>query len=82
MLFHRLSVSALLVAASFQLSEAAVTRSAKDPLSACASTNPQSDKIKEAFVFAYNAYKKYAWGHDELLPLSKSYSDSRNAWGG
>ncbi|GAA5811297.1 hypothetical protein MFLAVUS_004730 [Mucor flavus] len=81
MLFHRLSVSALLVAASFQLSEAAATRSAKDPLSACASTNPQSDKVKEAFVFAYNAYKKYAWGHDELLPLSKSYSDSRNGWG-
>lgn len=76
MLFNTLSVCALLVTASFQLAEAASTKR-QDPLSACASTNAQSEKIKEAFLFAYNGYKKHAWGHDELLPVSKSFSDSR-----
>lgn len=25
--------------------------------------------------------RKYAWGHDDLTPLSKSFLDSRNGWG-
>jgi hypothetical protein len=32
-------------------------------------------KVKAAFIHAWNGYKKYAWGHDELKPLSKSYRD-------
>ena len=26
-------------------------------------------------MHAWSGYKRYAWGHDELLPLSKSYHD-------
>lgn len=32
-------------------------------------------QVKTEFMHAWNGYKKYAWGHDDLLPLSKSYKD-------
>jgi ER degradation enhancer, mannosidase alpha-like 2 len=32
-------------------------------------------QIKQEFLHAWNGYKKYAWGHDDLKPLSKSYHD-------
>lgn len=32
-----------------------------------------AEKVKQAFLHAWNAYKKYAWGQDQLKPLSKSY---------
>ena len=32
-----------------------------------------ADKVKLAFLHAWNAYKKYAWGKDQLKPLSKTY---------
>ena len=28
-----------------------------------------------AFRHSWSAYKKYAWGHDQLKPLSKSYEE-------
>lgn len=31
--------------------------------------------VKEEFLLCWNAYKKYAWGYDELSPLSKSASN-------
>lgn len=32
-------------------------------------------QVKAEFLHAWNGYKKYAWGHDDLRPLSKSYKD-------
>ena len=29
----------------------------------------------EAFKLAWDAYEKYAWGHDEYHPLSKTHSE-------
>ncbi|KAJ3920511.1 seven-hairpin glycosidase [Lentinula edodes] len=37
--------------------------------------------VKEMFVDSYNAYRTYAWGHDDLLPVSASFTDGRNGWG-
>eukprot|EP01064_Diplonema_japonicum_P027697 TRINITY_DN4058_c1_g3_i2.p2 TRINITY_DN4058_c1_g3~~TRINITY_DN4058_c1_g3_i2.p2 ORF type:complete len:374 (+),score=78.28 TRINITY_DN4058_c1_g3_i2:47-1168(+) len=34
-------------------------------------------KVKDAFKHSWNAYKEHAWGHDELMPLSKRPKD----WG-
>ncbi len=34
-----------------------------------------SKKVKLEFLHAWNNYKKYAWGHDALKPLSKGYFD-------
>ncbi|HQU86905.1 MAG TPA: glycoside hydrolase family 47 protein [Pyrinomonadaceae bacterium] len=32
-------------------------------------------QVKAEFLHAWNGYKKYAWNHDDLKPLSKSYRD-------
>ena len=32
-------------------------------------------EVKAEFLHAWSGYKKYAWGHDDLKPLSKSYHD-------
>ncbi len=32
-------------------------------------------KIKNEFLHAWDGYKKYAWGHDELKPISETYKD-------
>src|SRR5512143_2419667 len=34
-----------------------------------------ADSVRTEFLHAWNGYKTYAWGHDELKPLSKSYND-------
>ena len=31
--------------------------------------------VRAEFLHAWNGYKKYAWGHDDLKPLSKSHHD-------
>ncbi|MGH9873899.1 MAG: glycoside hydrolase family 47 protein [Pyrinomonadaceae bacterium] len=38
-------------------------------------TNPTAAAVRAEFLHAWNGYKKYAWGHDDLKPLSKSYHD-------
>ncbi|HIH97921.1 MAG TPA: hypothetical protein HA346_02820 [Thermoplasmata archaeon] len=30
-------------------------------------------KIRGEFWFAWKGYEKYAWGHDELRPLTRTY---------
>ncbi|MCF8259410.1 MAG: glycoside hydrolase family 47 protein [Melioribacteraceae bacterium] len=34
-----------------------------------------SEMVKREFIHAWNGYKKYAYGHDALKPLSKSFRD-------
>jgi len=36
---------------------------------------PLAKQVRSEFLYSWNAYKQYAWGHDELLPLSKSSHD-------
>jgi len=36
---------------------------------------PTAQNVKDEFVRSWNAYKQYAWGHDVLLPLTKTNSD-------
>ena len=39
---------------------------------------PQNERQKavvEAFMHAWTAYKTYAWGHDELRPVSKGWQE-------
>jgi len=50
--------------------------------SSFAQTKPQkvdkkqlAKQVKSEFLHAWNGYKKYAWGHDDLKPLSKTYKD-------
>src|SRR6266581_2087983 len=32
-------------------------------------------EVRAEFLHAWDGYKKYAWGHDDLKPLSKTYHD-------
>jgi len=34
-----------------------------------------AERVREEFRHAWQGYKQYAWGHDALKPLSKSYHD-------
>src|SRR5579864_7057064 len=34
-----------------------------------------AERVRQEFLHAWNAYKQYAWGHDELTPLSKGHHD-------
>ncbi len=34
-----------------------------------------AERVRRDFQHAWSGYKQYAWGHDELKPLSKSYRD-------
>jgi mannosidase alpha-like ER degradation enhancer 2 len=34
-----------------------------------------ASQVRSEFLHAWNGYKKHAWGHDDLKPLSKSYHD-------
>jgi len=34
-----------------------------------------ASEVKAEFLHAWNAYKTYAWGHDRLSPMSRTYHD-------
>ena len=34
-----------------------------------------AEQVKAEFLHAWRGYEKYAWGHDDLKPLSKTYHD-------
>ncbi|KAH6877379.1 glycoside hydrolase [Coprinopsis sp. MPI-PUGE-AT-0042] len=42
---------------------------------------PYKDEVKKMFTDSYGEYKKYAWGHDDLNPLTNTSGDGRNGWG-
>ncbi|XP_060069698.1 endoplasmic reticulum mannosyl-oligosaccharide 1,2-alpha-mannosidase-like [Ylistrum balloti] len=35
----------------------------------------RQEAVVDAFRFAWNAYKKYAWGHDEFHPITRTHSE-------
>lgn len=37
----------------------------------------RAEAVKNAFLHAWNGYKQYAFGHDELRPLTNGTSDTR-----
>ena len=36
--------------------------------------------VKDSFRHAWDGYKKYAWGHDEIRPVSKTFRDPFAGW--
>src|SRR5260370_5794894 len=68
-----LAVSASLCVAQTKKDTAAPPQSKTGPASA--DPGPMAKQVRAEFLYAWNAYKQYAWGHDELKPLSQSYHD-------
>jgi len=42
---------------------------------AAAGDAAMAQRVREEFLHAWTGYKQYAWGHDELKPLSKGFHD-------
>ena len=40
-----------------------------------ASQNARQKAVVDAFLHAWAGYRKFAWGHDELKPLTRSFSE-------
>jgi mannosidase alpha-like ER degradation enhancer 2 len=45
------------------------------PLAVHAQNKQLAAEVKAEFLHAWNGYKKYAWGHDDLKPLSRTHHD-------
>jgi len=45
------------------------------PVPAPAQAPPDADSVRTEFLHAWNAYRRYAWGHDALKPLSRQPHD-------
>ena len=45
------------------------------PAAQTPSPGPMALQVRSEFLYAWNAYKQYAWGHDELKPLTQGYHD-------
>jgi ER degradation enhancer, mannosidase alpha-like 2 len=59
-----------------QISASPATQPLHVASSAPAPNNVEMAKrVREEFLHAWSGYRQYAWGHDELKPLSKSYHD-------
>ncbi|PKS12869.1 hypothetical protein jhhlp_000209 [Lomentospora prolificans] len=43
--------------------------------------NDKIDAVREVFKRSWDGYRKYAWGHDSLRPITNSFFDDRNGWG-
>ncbi|KAL7276469.1 hypothetical protein RUND412_000531 [Rhizina undulata] len=39
------------------------------------------EAVRSAFKHAWAGYKKYAWGHDEVRPVSNTFRDPFGGWG-
>jgi mannosidase alpha-like ER degradation enhancer 2 len=48
---------------------------AKAPVAESFPRAEMAERVRREFLHAWNAYKQYAWGHDDLRPLSKSHRD-------
>ncbi|MGH8147667.1 MAG: glycoside hydrolase family 47 protein [Rhodanobacteraceae bacterium] len=67
-------IRALLLLAAFVAAPVTVTHAApasQRPVDSAA----MAARVKAEFLHAWNGYKQYAWGHDELRPLSKKPYD-------
>lgn len=65
-------IASLLVSLLFAGSHAAVAQPVFNPFKIKADLAQQ---VQKEMVYSWKAYKKYAWGHDELRPLTRTYYD-------
>ncbi|PFH48014.1 glycoside hydrolase family 47 protein [Amanita thiersii Skay4041] len=45
------------------------------------SASSDRDSVRKLFTDSYQAYKDFAFGHDDVSPISQTFSDGRNGWG-
>lgn len=65
--FYAACVFAIVIAAPLILAGQSI-EIPKDP-------GPMARQVRQEFLSSWNAYKQFAWGHDELKPLSRTSHD-------
>jgi len=70
-----LLVVMVLVAPGWIAAQSSHESKASAPKPAATADAEMANRVRQEFLHAWNGYKKYAWGHDELRPLSKTYRD-------
>ena len=58
-----------------------VTPSAAASASAVAINEYRRQQVRQAFLHAWTGYDHYAWGHDEIRPVTNETNDSWGGWG-
>src|ERR1700694_3456889 len=66
---------ALALPTQYAVAQSAGKTSKKRLPSETAADAATARQVREEFLHAWNGYKQYAWGHDELKPLTKTYHD-------
>lgn len=74
------SLRLLVIAISFSPSAFAV-QVQKPGLKLPPGASAAQAQVKQIFTNAFSAYEKFAFGHDDLTPVTKSFTDGRNGWG-
>lgn len=79
MLFNKISFFALTISSLLTVDAASTKTFGEEQFvfSACKPLDDRAERIRASFNHTYSGYKKYAYGHDELLPVSNRFSDSR-----
>ncbi|CAL1699575.1 unnamed protein product [Somion occarium] len=80
MSFHRLAVAALLTC-SLDVSSVLGARVQSPFLILPPDARTHQQAVQDIFLTSYNAYLKFAFPHDDLTPVSASFTDGRNGWG-
>lgn len=76
--YGALLVSLLSISSSFGVEAATIQ---KPGLTQSSTSKTRADTIKAAYRTSYQAYLKYASGHDALHPLSDGFEDPFGGWG-
>ena len=69
------SLAALLLCSVFTSFSPPTASAQQSRTKSHASNQTTAAEVRSEFLHAWNGYKKYAWGHDDLRPLTKTYHD-------
>jgi hypothetical protein len=68
-------VALFLICASLSTVAAPATAQRRDANDGAVDRAALASQVRAEFVHAWRGYERYAWGHDDLKPLSKTYRD-------
>ncbi|EKM58119.1 glycoside hydrolase family 47 protein [Phanerochaete carnosa HHB-10118-sp] len=74
-------LAAVALLSTFRTSGVTAERVQNPVLNLPSDASAQQQAVKNIFLESYSAYKQFAFGHDDLEPISKSFTDGRNGWG-
>ena len=73
--FISLILSLVTLFALAQIDGKNIVNSVQTPSNEKIDKKKMANEVREAFIHSWEGYRKYAWGHDILKPLTKTYYD-------